>query len=67
MKTLDDYEYDYIERMSIMTESGIGEDKAHEEAIWQIRREMSQNNIDWGLEPRIMGLKGKWMRLARGI
>ncbi len=67
MKTLDDYEYDYFERMSIMTESGEDEEEAHTEAIWQVRKEMSINGIDWGLEPRIMGLKGKWVRLTRGI
>ena len=67
MKTLDDYEYDYFERMAIMTESGEDEEEAHTEAIWQVRRQMFDNGLNWVLEPRIMGLKVKWVRTTRVI
>lgn len=58
MKTLNDYEYDYIERFSIITESGISEELAHAEAIYQVRADMVANGIGFGdANLKVMGIK----------
>lgn len=60
MKTPDDYEYDYAERMAIMLESGISEDMAHPEATYQVRQDMAQD-MDFGrANLRVMGIRRRW-------
>jgi hypothetical protein len=48
MKTLEDYEYNYIERLGIITESGISEELAHAEAIYQVRADMVADGMGFG-------------------
>lgn len=58
MKTLDDYEYDYAERMAIITESGIKEEIAHPEATYQVRRDMVADGMDVGkANIKVMGIR----------
>ncbi len=65
MKTLDDYEYYYIERLGMITESGISEELAHAEAIYQTRADMVANGIDVGnANIMVMGIR---KNMDRGI
>lgn len=65
MKTLDDYEHDYFERMAIMTESGIAEEMAHPEATYQVRSDMVADGMDFGkANILVMGIRKK---VNRGI
>jgi len=58
MKNLSDYEYDYIERFSIITESGISEELAHAEAIYQVRADMVTDGMGFGdANIKVMGIK----------
>lgn len=55
---MDDYTYNYIERMAIMTESGVAEDIAHAEALHQVRQEMVADGMDFGrANMMVMGIR----------
>lgn len=42
-----DYNYDYAERIAIMTENGVGESEAHAEATYQVRQDMVADGLDF--------------------
>lgn len=58
MKTLEDYQYDYIERMAIMCENGKPEPEAHSEATYQVRQDMVTDGMDFSAaNVKVMGIR----------
>lgn len=59
MKTTDDLEYDYAERMAIMTENGKSEVDARIEATYQVRKDMVDiNGLDFATANiKVMGIR----------
>lgn len=53
-----DYEYDFAERVAIMTENGKPEQEAIAEAIYQVRARMVADGLGFGdANLKVMGIK----------
>ena len=58
MKTLEDYQYDYNERMAIMIENGKPEAEAHPEATYQVRQDLVADGMDFATaNVKVMGIR----------
>ncbi len=58
MKTIEDYQYDYIERIGIMCESGVTETVAHAEATFQVRQDMVNDGMGFAeANIKVMGIR----------
>ncbi len=56
-----DYEYDFIERIAIMTENGKPEQEAIAEAIYQVRAKMVSDSMGFGdANMQVLGIKQRF-------